>query len=63
LADAVLSFLAFWLFWLRRPKLLMKNNGLFYAGVWIDYLGRRNQKSQKARKLSTISSEVVSCGP
>lgn len=33
----VLSFLAFWLFWLRRPKLLMKNNGLFYAGVWIDY--------------------------
>ena len=33
----VLSFLAFWLFWLRRPTLLMKNSGLFYAGVWIDY--------------------------
>ncbi|MDL4912304.1 MAG: DUF986 family protein [Enterobacterales bacterium endosymbiont of Blomia tropicalis] len=33
----VLSFLALWLFWLRKPKLLMKNNGLFYAGVWIDY--------------------------
>lgn len=33
----VLCFLAFWLFWLRKPKLLMKNQGLFYAGVWIDY--------------------------
>lgn len=33
----VLSFLAFWLFWLRKPTLLMKNTGLFYAGVWIDY--------------------------
>ncbi|MCZ4058278.1 DUF986 family protein [Pantoea sp. LMR881] len=33
----VLSFLVFWLFWLRRPTLLMKNRGLFYAGVWIDY--------------------------
>ena len=33
----VLSFLAFWLFWLRKPTLLMKNEGLFYAGVWIDY--------------------------
>ncbi|MEB5704795.1 DUF986 family protein [Pantoea anthophila] len=33
----VLSFLAFWLFWLRRPTLLMKAEGFFYAGVWIDY--------------------------
>ncbi|MGV2880066.1 DUF986 domain-containing protein [Pantoea vagans] len=33
----VLSFVAFWLFWLRKPMLLMKNEGLFYAGVWIDY--------------------------
>lgn len=33
----VLSFQAFWLFWLRRPTLLMKNTGLFYAGVWVDY--------------------------
>ncbi|MFV9669395.1 DUF986 family protein [Pantoea sp. KXB25] len=33
----VLSFLAFWLFWLRKPTLLMKNAGLFYAGVWVDY--------------------------
>jgi len=33
----VLCFLAFWLFWLRRPTLLMKNEGLFYAGVWVDY--------------------------
>ncbi|MDH2066130.1 DUF986 family protein [Pantoea sp. GD03673] len=33
----VLSFMAFWLFWLRKPTLLMKNEGLFYAGVWIDY--------------------------
>lgn len=33
----VLSFLAFWLFWLRKPTLLMKSEGLFYAGVWIDY--------------------------
>ncbi|MDT0176747.1 DUF986 family protein [Enterobacter sp. BRE11] len=33
----VLLFLAFWLFWLRRPVLLMKRDGLFYGGVWIDY--------------------------
>lgn len=33
----VLCFLAFWLFWLRRPTLLMKNEGLFYAGAWVDY--------------------------
>ncbi|MDE8554754.1 hypothetical protein CRM79_03485 [Pantoea agglomerans] len=33
----VLSFLAFWLFWLRKPTLLMKNEGLFYTGIWIDY--------------------------
>ena len=33
----VLCFLAFWLFWLRRPILLMKREGLFYGGVWIAY--------------------------
>jgi uncharacterized membrane protein YobD (UPF0266 family) len=33
----VLLFLAFWLFWLRRPTLLMKGEGLFYGGVWIAY--------------------------
>ncbi|WP_337012671.1 DUF986 family protein [Pantoea sp. AS142] len=33
----VLSFLSFWLFWLRKPTLLMKSEGFFYAGVWIDY--------------------------
>ncbi|MEZ3498879.1 DUF986 family protein [Pantoea sp. KPR_PJ] len=33
----VLCFLAFWLFWLRRPTLLMKNAGMFYAGAWVDY--------------------------
>ncbi|RPE03114.1 DUF986 domain-containing protein [Candidatus Pantoea deserta] len=33
----VLCFLAFWLFWLRRPTLLMKDKGLFYAGVWVAY--------------------------
>ncbi|TWD41867.1 DUF986 family protein [Pantoea sp. SJZ147] len=38
----VLCFLSFWLFWLRRPKLLMKSQGLFYAGRWTDY--RRIQR-------------------
>ncbi len=33
----VLCFLAFGLFWLHRPTLLMKNEGLFYARVWVDY--------------------------
>lgn len=33
----VLCFMAIWLFWLRNPKLLMKSDGLFFAGVWIDY--------------------------
>lgn len=33
----VLCFLAFWLFWLRRPTLQMKNEGFFYAGAWVAY--------------------------
>lgn len=33
----VLCFLSFFLFWLRRPKLLMKTQGLYFAGAWIDY--------------------------
>lgn len=33
----VLCFLSFWLFWVRRPKLLMKSQGLFYAGRWTAY--------------------------
>lgn len=33
----LLCALTFWLFWLRRPALLMKSTGLFYAGIWIDY--------------------------
>ncbi|QDY42135.1 DUF986 family protein [Candidatus Pantoea soli] len=33
----VLCFMAVWLFWLRSPQLLMKNEGMFFAGVWIDY--------------------------
>lgn len=33
----VLCFMAIWLFWIRSPRLLMKNDGLFFASVWIDY--------------------------
>ena len=33
----VLCFMAVWLFWIRSPKLLMKQEGLFYGSVWIDY--------------------------
>jgi len=33
----VLCFMAIWLFWVRSPKLLMKENGLFFGSVWIDY--------------------------
>ncbi|MDZ7278221.1 DUF986 family protein [Pantoea eucrina] len=33
----VLSFLTLWLCWIRSPALLMKAEGLFYAGIWIDY--------------------------
>jgi len=33
----LLCALTFWLFWLRRPALLMKSTGLFYASIWIDY--------------------------
>lgn len=33
----VLCFLSLWLFWMRRPKLLMKSQGLFYMGMWTDY--------------------------
>lgn len=33
----ILIFLAIWLFWIRRPRLLMKNHGMFYANAWIAY--------------------------
>lgn len=33
----VLAFLAIWLFWVRRPKLLLKNQGLYFANAWIAY--------------------------
>ncbi|WP_205950318.1 DUF986 family protein [Pantoea stewartii] len=33
----MLCFLSFWLFWLRRPTLVMKREGLFFAGIWIAY--------------------------
>jgi len=40
----MLCFLALWLGWIRSPALLMKAEGLFYAGAWIDY--RRIQGMQ-----------------
>lgn len=33
----VLTFLAVWLFWIRRPKLLLKDQGMYFANVWIAY--------------------------
>ncbi|MFS2225569.1 DUF986 family protein [Pantoea sp. B65] len=33
----VLAFLAIYTFWIRRPKLIFKSQGFFYANVWIDY--------------------------
>ncbi|WP_312241283.1 DUF986 family protein [Pantoea sp.] len=33
----VLTFLAVWLFWIRRPKLLLKDRGIFFANAWIAY--------------------------
>lgn len=33
----VLAFFAVWMFWIRRPKLLFKAQGFFYANVWVDY--------------------------
>ncbi|WP_130835206.1 DUF986 family protein [[Erwinia] mediterraneensis] len=33
----VLTFLAVWLFWIRRPRLLLKDQGMFYANAWIAY--------------------------
>ncbi|KOC89019.1 DUF986 family protein [Winslowiella iniecta] len=33
----ILAFIAIYLFWIRRPKLLLKPQGFFYANVWIAY--------------------------
>lgn len=33
----VLAFFSVWMFWIRRPKLLLKPDGFFYANVWIAY--------------------------
>lgn len=33
----LLAFMTIYIFWIRRPKLLLKMQGLFYANVWIDY--------------------------
>ena len=32
-----LAFLAVWLFWVRRPKLLLKDQGMYFANAWIAY--------------------------
>jgi len=33
----VLIFISFYLFWFRRPKLLFKANGFYYANIFIAY--------------------------
>lgn len=32
-----LALVAIYLFWIRQPKLLFKNEGFFFSGVWIQY--------------------------
>ncbi|MBP2166960.1 uncharacterized membrane protein YobD (UPF0266 family) [Erwinia toletana] len=32
-----LAFIALYTFWIRRPKLIFKPQGFFFANVWIDY--------------------------
>ncbi len=34
---SVLALIAVYLSWIRKPKLLFKNDGFFFAGVWIRY--------------------------
>ncbi len=33
----LLAFMTIYIFWIRRPKLLLKMQGLFFANVWVDY--------------------------
>ncbi|MCU5775807.1 DUF986 family protein [Erwiniaceae bacterium BAC15a-03b] len=33
----VLAFIAIYTFWIRRPKLIFKVEGFFFANVWVDY--------------------------
>ncbi|WP_017347198.1 DUF986 family protein [Pantoea sp. A4] len=40
----VLCALALWVFWIRRPRLWLKDQGLFYAGVWIAYTRIQDMK-------------------
>lgn len=33
----VLALMAFYLFWIRAPKIIFKNHGFFFANIWIEY--------------------------
>lgn len=33
----VLALMAFYLFWIRAPKIIFKNYGFFFANIWIEY--------------------------
>ena len=33
----VLALMAFYLFWIRAPKIIFKKNGFFFANIWIEY--------------------------
>jgi len=33
----VLALMAFYLFWIRAPKIIFKKHGFFFANVWIEY--------------------------
>ncbi|MGG5837094.1 MULTISPECIES: DUF986 family protein [Enterobacteriaceae] len=32
-----LALMAIYLFWIRAPKLIFKNDGFFFANIWIEY--------------------------
>ena len=33
----VLALMAFYLFWIRAPKIIFKSSGFFFANAWIEY--------------------------
>ncbi|WP_446029408.1 DUF986 family protein [Lelliottia amnigena] len=33
----VLALMAFYLFWIRAPKIIFKKHGFFFANIWIEY--------------------------
>lgn len=33
----VLALMAFYLFWIRAPKIIFKNHGFFFTNIWIEY--------------------------